>query len=46
MNRDSFKKLSEIIKIDEISQKLQSYKSDFYFHFKINKKVETYKTAE
>ncbi len=46
MNRNDFKELSEIIKIDKVSQKLQSCKSDFYFCFKINEKAEIYRTAE
>jgi hypothetical protein len=46
MNRDDFKEFSEIIKIDEINQKLQSCKLDFYFHSEINEKTETYRTAE
>ncbi len=46
MNKDDFKEFLKIIKIDEVSQKLQSCKSDFYFHFKINEKVKTYRTAE
>ena len=41
-----FKEFLKIIKTDEVSQKLQSCKSDFYFHFKIDKKAETYRTAE
>jgi len=46
MNKDDLKEFSEIIKTDEVSQKLQSYELDFYFHFKIDKKAETYRTAE
>jgi len=46
MNRDDLKEFSETIKINEVSQKLQSCKSDFYFCFKIDRKAETYRTAE
>ena len=46
MNKDDLKEFSETIKTDKVSQKLQSCKSDFYFCFKINKKVKTYRTAE
>jgi len=46
MNKDDLKEFSETIKTDEVNQKLQSYKSDFYFHFKIDRKAETYRTAE
>ena len=45
-DRDDFKEFLETIKINEVSQKLQSCKSDFHFHFEINKKVKTYRTAE
>ncbi len=45
-DRDSFKEFSEIIKIDEVSQKLQSHELSFYFYFEINEKVETYRTTE
>ncbi len=46
MNRDDLKEFSETIKINEVSQKLQSCKSDFYFCSKIDRKAETYRTAE
>ncbi len=46
MNRDDLKEFLEIIKIDEVNQKLWSYKSDFHSHSEINKKAETYRTAE
>jgi len=46
INRDSFKELLETIKIDKISQKLWSCKSDFYFCSEINERAETYRTAE
>ncbi len=46
MNRDDLKEFSEIIKIDEVNQKLWSYKSDFHFCSEINRKAETYRTAE
>jgi len=46
MNRDSFKKSLKIIKIDEVSQKLWNYKSDFYFCSETDRKAETYRTAE
>ncbi len=46
MNRDSFKEFLKIIKIDEVSQKLQSCKLNFYSHSEIDRKAETYRTAE
>ncbi len=46
MNRDDLKEFSETIKTDEVSQKLQSHKSDFHFHSKIDRRAETYRTAE
>ena len=46
MNRDDLKEFLEIIKINEISQKSWSCKLDFYFHFKINEKAETHRTAK
>jgi len=46
INRDDFKESLKIIKIDEVNQKLQNHKSDFYFYFKINEKAETHRTTE
>ncbi len=46
MNRDDLKEFLKIIKINEVNQKLWSCKLDFHFCFKINEKVETYRTAE
>ena len=46
MNRDDLKEFSETIKIDEVSQKLQSHKLDFYFHSETDEKVKIYRTAE
>jgi len=45
-DRDSFKEFLETIKIDKISQKSQSCKSDFYSHSEIDERAETYRTAE
>jgi len=41
-----FKEFLKIIKTDEVSQKLQSCKLNFYFHFKINERAETYRITE
>ncbi len=46
MNRDSFKEFLEIIKIDEVSQKLQSHKSDFHFCSEIDERTETHRITE
>jgi len=46
MNRDDLKELSEIIKIDKVSQKLQNCKSDFHFCSEIDERAETHRTAE
>jgi len=46
MNKDDFKKFLKIMKINKVSQKSQSHKLNFYFHFEINKRAETYRTAE
>jgi len=45
-DRDDFKEFLETIKINKVSQKLQSYKLDFHFCSKIDRKAETYRTAE
>ncbi len=46
MNKDDLKEFSEIIKIDEVNQKLWSYKLDFHFCSEINEKAEIYRTVE
>jgi len=46
MNRDDLKEFSEIMKTDEINQKLQSCKLDFHFYFKINEKAEIHRTTK
>jgi len=46
IDRDDLKELLKIIKTDKVSQKSQSYKSDFYFCSKIDRRVRTYRTAE
>ncbi len=46
MNRDDFKEFLEIIKINKVSQKSWSCKLDFYFHFEIDERAETYRIAE
>ncbi len=43
MNRDDLKEFLEIIKIDKVSQKLQSCELDFYSYFKTDKRTETYR---
>ena len=43
-DRDSFKELLETIKIDEVSQKLWSCKSDF--HSEIDERTETHRITE
>jgi len=46
MNKDDLKEFSETIKINKVNQKLWSCKLDFHFHFKIDKRAETYRIAE
>jgi len=46
MNKDDFKELSEIIKINEVSQKSQSYESDFHSYSEIDERTETYRITE
>ena len=45
-DKDDLKEFLKIMKINEVSQKLWSYKSDFYFCSEIDKKVETYRITE
>jgi len=46
IDRDDFKEFLKIIKIDEVNQKLQNYKSNFYFCSEIDKRAETYRITE
>ena len=46
MNKDDLKELSETIKIDEVNQKLWSCKLGFHSHPEIDRRAETYRTAE
>ncbi len=45
-DKDDLKEFLKIMKINEVSQKLWSYKSDFHFCSEIDKKVETYRITE
>ncbi len=46
MNRDDLKEFLKTIKTDKVSQKLWNCKSDFHSHSEIDKRAETYRTAE
>ena len=45
-DRDGFKEFLKTIKTDKVSQKLWNCKLDFHSHSEIDRRAETYRTAE
>jgi len=46
MNKDDLKEFLKTIKINKVSQKLQNYKSDFYFCSEIDERIEIYRITK